>query len=811
MPKTLQILLFAGYALPFGTIAVHAQPSGQLAGVVRDTSGGVVPGATVTIAGAPLSSPRSLVTDRQGRYAFDALPPGRYVVTAALSGFQSSGHEIDVEGRPATLDIVLEVSSLFETVTVTATKTGATDVQSTPIAITALPARAVEQLGVQTVAGLAGLVPTLTISQHTGLGQVTIRGIGTNLIFVGSDPSCTIHLDGVYLARPAMVFGDFLDLERVEVLRGPQGTLYGRNSLGGTINLVTRQPTNSLEMTARLTAGSHRKLRAEGAVSGPLVKDKIMANFAFIRGTRHGFVRDLDHPDHALGGEDTWAGRGQVRFVFGARSDLLLSGDFGRFEGIPLTYAKPLVARPGFSFVTPASVWEVRTSHLAAGESTQKGASAKLTVGLNSTTTLSSLTAWRGSDHHFFIDTDGTEQVLQTTDYTDLQHQFSQELAVVQRTTRLTWIGGAYLFNERDRQLVQLTRYAQGVQARPLPRIKARAWALFGQATYKVSDRVSLTGGLRYTDERKDFENSGGLYRIGTNVPAVPASVFDYVDRGTSEAWTPKAGIEVQAAPDTFVYVSAARGFKSGGFNPGSSVANGGFRPELAWTYESGLKSTLARGRLRVNAAAFYTDYRDLQVQAFPFAGLGLLDIRNAASSTIQGVEIEAMARPGAGLELATRFSWLDARYDHYLAVGTNVTQDAAGHRLNNAPEWSGSQSVLYDFAAGRSGTVSLRGDLSWQSRVFFTAFNDAIETQKAYALMHLRAGFEPPSRRWEVALYARNVWNREYVTGTANISVNAITGRPGDPRHWAIQFTLRHRRIPPVPSRPTADALPVV
>ena len=191
----------------------------------------------------------------------------------------------------------------------TATRTGASDVQSTPVAITVLPARTLEQLGVETVEGLAGIVPGVTISQHTGLAQVTIRGIGTNSTF--GDPSSTVHLDGVYLGRPAMVFADFLNVERVEVLRGPQGTLYGRNSVGGTINIVTRQPTNTLETSVRLTAGNYDKLRAEGAVSGPLIKNKVMGNFAFLRGTREGFVHDLDHPDHSLGSEDTWAGRGQ--------------------------------------------------------------------------------------------------------------------------------------------------------------------------------------------------------------------------------------------------------------------------------------------------------------------------------------------------------------------------------------------------------------------------------------------------------------------------------------------------------------------
>ena len=163
-------------------------------------------------------------------------------------------------------------------------------------------------------------MPTVTISQHTGLALVTIRGIGTNSGAVRADPSSTIHLDGVYLGRPAMVFADFLNVERVEVLRGPQGTLYGRNSVGGTINIVTRQPTNMLETSVRLTAGNYQKLRAEGAVSGPLIKNKVMGNFAVLRGTREGFVRDLNHPDHSLGAKTPGPDEGSCGSSWGRRA-----------------------------------------------------------------------------------------------------------------------------------------------------------------------------------------------------------------------------------------------------------------------------------------------------------------------------------------------------------------------------------------------------------------------------------------------------------------------------------------------------------
>ncbi len=334
MLKALQIVV-CGHCLLFISIGASAQPAHRLSGVVRDATASVLPGVTVTVTGAATVSPRTVTTDVQGRYEVDALPAGRYLVTATLVGFDPQTISVDVTGEPAVVDLVLSLSPMSERVTVTATRTGAADIQTTPLAVTTLAASTLDQMGIRTVEGLAGVVPSVTISQHTGAAQVTIRGIGTNSTVVGADPSSTVHLDGVYLGRPVMVLSDFLDVERVEVLRGPQGTLYGRNSVGGTINVVTRQPTNALETSVRLTAGNYDTLRAEGAVSGPLVKDKVMGTVAFLRSGRDGFVQDLNHPDHRLGSEDTWAGRGQLRLVMGNKGELLLSADYGRFDGFP--------------------------------------------------------------------------------------------------------------------------------------------------------------------------------------------------------------------------------------------------------------------------------------------------------------------------------------------------------------------------------------------------------------------------------------------------------------------------------------------
>jgi len=787
----LRTLACAACLLAVGVDAASAQPAGRLAGVVRDATGSVLPGVTVTVAGPALAAPRAVVADGHGQYALDSLPEGRYLVTATFRGFEPQTTEVPVGNGGATIDIMLAVS-YAERTSVTATKTGAADIQSTPVAITVLPAQTIEQLGVERVEGLAGLVPTVTVLQSTGgTPLVTIRGIGSNSAVAGADPSSTIHLDGVYLARSAMSAIDLLDVERIEVLRGPQGTLYGRNSVGGTINVVTRQPTNALETSVRLTAGNYDKLRAEGAIRGPLVKNKVMGGFAFLRGTRDGLVKDLDHPDHALGSEDTWAGRGQLRVVLGTHSELLLSGDYGRFDGVPLPYAKPIAAAPGFTFNSPDSLWEVRTSDLASGKNIQQGAAARLAVRLNDTTTVTSLTAYRKSDTHFFFDPDATELLVATTDAPGVQRQVSQELTLAQRAPRLTWIAGVFLFDESEDARIEITQHVPQTQIRPFSTVDASAWALFSQATYSLSSRVSLTGGVRYSDEQKDIHNVGGRYVLGTAVLFDQTSFYDLVDRTIYDAWTPKASVQFQASRETFVYVSATRGFKSGGLNV--TAVGGPFRPEFAWSYEGGLKRTMADGRVSVNTAVFHNDYRDLQVQTF--LDQGVVYISNAESATITGLELEATAAVKRGLHLAGQVSWLDATYDHFLATGPGgVTGDAAGHRLNGAPGWSGSVSAAYEFATGRAGTASLRGDVSWQGRVFFTPFNTPIETQAAYGLAHLRAGFEPRSHRWEVAVYARNVGSEEYITGALapNFRFPASSGRPGEPRQWGTQFTVR-------------------
>jgi iron complex outermembrane receptor protein len=323
-----------------------------------------------------------------------------------------------------------------------------------------------------------------------------------------------------------------------------------------------------------------------------------------------------------------------------------------------------------------------------------------------------------------------------------------------------------------------------------LPQVDARASALFGQATLAVLPRASITAGIRYSDERKSIENAGRLTTMDPPHTTVIGSEYEYSDSIRYSAWTPRVGFEVQARENLLAYVSAARGFKSGGFNLTSTEPGRGYAPESAWSYEAGLKSDVAERRARLNVSVFVTDYKDLQVQT-PIRP-GVLDISNAAVATIRGAELEGSIAFTSAAKAGGHLAWLDARYDRYIAVGTGgITGDVAGHRLSNSPQWSGH--VWFQWSRGiGSHLLSVRPESRWQTTVFFTPFNDVVQRQRSYGVIDLGAQFGPRSERWSLGVYARNLTNQDYITGTFASPPPAIGGRPGEPRNVGVQLRVR-------------------
>ena len=503
----------------FGVPTPARHRARTLSGSIYDQTGAPLPGVAITIRGV---TERRTHTNATGAFTFLELPEGDHEISAELSGFQPARRTVRVQaGERVTVSFTLHVAIVEETI-VTAAKAGERNIQTLPMAITAVSNADFARLGTQTVGEAAALAPSVTFSQNTGFGQLTIRGIGANVLYAGADPSSAMYLDGVYLARPAMEFVQFLDLDRIEVLRGPQGTLYGRNAVGGAINLISKPPTNDFEAAADFTAGNFGALRVDARASGPLKRDRVMGTLAFARGVRDGYVHDLEHPDHPLGGDDVTAARGQLRVVFDRRTNLLVSSDVDHQGGTPLTFNKVLAVKPGFQVDNPPDLHDVRASALAWNRTLHSGASARLTMALTPSTTLVSLTAFRTLDFEFFVDADMTELDLVTSHQHERQHQLSEEITISHQQPRLTWVAGVFLFDEPDHQTFWVDQPAARFQVRLDPRVDATSRAVFGQATVGLTSRLSATAGVRYTHEGKDIDNAGGRYSLDTPDLAVP-------------------------------------------------------------------------------------------------------------------------------------------------------------------------------------------------------------------------------------------------------------------------------------------------
>jgi iron complex outermembrane recepter protein len=765
----------------------YAQSSARLTVLIQDVTGAPLAGVTITIRGP---ADRVVQTGPDGRFEFENLPGGAYDVDAMLSGFAPSRRTLSlVSGASAELSVTLSLHTVEQTL-VTAAKVGDDDVQTVPMAISILPGNDLARAEAHSIEHIAGLAPSVTFSQNTGFSQLTIRGIGTNVVFAGSDPSSAVYVDGVYLARPAMVLADFLGLERIEVLRGPQGALYGRNAVGGALNLITKRPSDDFNASARLVVGDGSMVRSEAWLSGPLVRGRLTGSGALLRGVRRGYVQDLRHPDNPLGGEDVTAGRGQLRTVFNARSDLLVSMDVSHQDPAPLTYAKVLAVKPGFTVDNPTDSHEVRFSTSPYSRNLQYGTAARFTMYLTPATVLTSLSAFRKLDYDLLNDGDITELDLTASHVHEIHHQLSEEVTVSHTQPGLNWIAGLFLFDESDRQPTVVDLGGPRLQNRLDPKVDASSAAAFGQATIGITAGMAVTAGVRLTDERKTIVNAGELSTLDSPLVRVAGSAYAYTDAISATAWTPKLGWEMRAGQNTLAYLSATRGFKSGGFNLTSTQAGRGYSPEWAWSYEAGLKSAIAGGRIRVNVSGFHTTHTNLQVQTA--LSPGVIDISNAAAATIRGVEIEAATRLASRLQAGGHLAWLDGTYDRYLAVGVGgITSDVAGHRLSNAPEWSGRLWLAWNNQIGSTGTLSFRADSRYQSTVFFTPFNDLIQRQRPYALFDVNAEFSPRHRRWSVGAFIQNFTNEDYITGSFSSPPPAIGGRPGSPRQAGIQLTL--------------------
>jgi iron complex outermembrane recepter protein len=668
--------------------------------------------------------------------------------------------------------------------------------------------------GVKDVQSLASAIPNLSVGDQFGVNRIFIRGIGLTSIDLGADGGVAFLQDGAQIARPAAQLSGFYDLERVEVLRGPQGTLYGRGATAGAINLITKRPTDHLDGYLRASYGNYNAVAIEGAVGGPISGDKLMVRVSGKYDKRDGYgINEFTGKD--IDNRDAYAFRGSVLAKPADDLEILISGEYFHEDdsNYAFHYFGPTVKPENLlgSILGGKSLFTVaaaagKTANIRNIWSDQEPLNQR--SGYNFTGTIDwspgdwdvkSITSYHKFKRFNRDDLDASDaNMFGQNNYIENSKTFSEEVVGTYKSEKLDVLIGANYFHEDlyGEVRVPLTNLAVLLKlAGQVPpatpdnafdslnylqngTVTIDALGFYAQGTYALTDKLKLTAGGRFSHEK----------RVGVGTFDFLASVN--TDKQKSwNAFTPTVTLNYQANDATLVYASVTRGFKSGVINVGSR--NDVINPEYVWSYEVGLKTATADRKLQANLAAFYMDYTDLQV-GFVDASSVVTTV-NAASARNYGLEAELRAKPVPGLTLELFGTYLNAKYRKFTTgdYRQGFKQiSVAGNRLSNAPEFSFRAGADYDIPIGSAGKLNARAEVNWQGRVYFTEFNNADATQGGYALINAGLKFTSANDRYFVDVWGRNLGNELVITNniiTAPLFSSVRVGSVAPPRTYGV------------------------
>lgn len=707
-----------------------------------------------------------------------------------------------------------EEARTLDAVTVTARKREET-LQDVPVAVTAFTAANLERLGTRDLAELDGQVPNLTVYAARGSSSTLttfIRGVGQADPLWGVDPGVGVYLDGVYIARPQGALLDVFDVERIEVLRGPQGTLYGKNTIGGAIKYISRGLTREFDAHASVTLGSYNQRDFKAAIGGQLSENGgLRGRIAVAKLDRDGFGENL-RTGEQVSDKDVFAIRGQlgafvnenfdIQFAFdrvddqsGVRGARMLEGNRFNAALFPALGAFPPMR----------SRYDVRNGMPNINDTLVEGASATVNWRASEDLVFSYILAKRQSETETNIDFDTTPAPIADVKALYADEQVSHELqANWDAGGRLRGVVGLYAFNGTAGGQV-LNNFFNLSFGDTQGEVRTDSIAVYADWTYDLTERLSVDFGARYTDEEKRAIVFNRGYRDATFTVPSGAVAANFDRRVDFQNFSPRLSFNYDLSPDIMVYALATRGFKSGGFNiraqavavPRSAEP---FDDETVDSFEVGAKMALLDQRLFLNVAAFHNLYEDIQLSVFtalPDGGF-FGDFTNAGEGTVQGVELEYQWLLGGGFTLSGHLAWLDAVYDEFRWAGVDI---AAEQPFTNAPEFSGALNLEYSRAVGAAGTLSARVGYTYQSEVVATTeilraevppFGRPPISQPGYGL--LSAGvIWSTGRDWTFSLQGSNLTDKEYLTTGYNLNraLGVYTGFYGPPRQ--ISLTARY------------------
>ena len=762
------------------------------------------------------------------------------VVMMALPGFSAGLAQAQTAaGETATGDI--------DRVVVTARRREEL-IQDVPGSVTALSGAQLEKLALPDITALTDIVPNTTLKASRGTNTTLtafIRGIGQQDPVAGYEQGVGIYLDDVYLARPQGALTDIYDLERIEVLRGPQGTLYGRNTIGGAVKYVTRKLSNKPTLDAKLTFGNYSTRDLVVKASSP-VSDSFRIGATLATFNRDGFGKNV------LNGRENYdkdVKAGRITAEFTPNADLFVRFAADRTEddtqpkqGYRLTPGPaPANIQPlAGDYDTRANLYKVNGREQSV---ITKGASLLVEYNISPVLAFKSITAHRSSESIAPIDFDSLETPLFEAPAIYRDKQDSQEFQLTYTGDRIQGVAGVFwmktnAFNEFD----VLYNAAGGLSLYTLDDIDSKNWAVFADASYNVTPTFNVNVGGRYTrDERearifkRTYLGLAGSPTLG-NPAAVGLPANTDLGKGdlnrTDSKFTPKLGFGWRFAPEHNLYGTYSSGFKGGMYDPRMDLAatggpntpaslekRRGVDPEEVDSVELGVKSSMNGGRLQTNAAIFYTDYKNVQIpgsiptfgangQVNGFAGT----LTNAGKAKIKGLELEAIARVTDAFTLSGMLAYIDAEYKEWMvASGANLVNIASSAEFQNTPKKSGSVTAGYDWPlaiGGKGGTLSFAGTLSYKSKVYqaeiirpsgvasldpLVAQNQML-AQGGFSLWDAGMVWTSSDRRLQAGLHVRNINDKRYkVAGYAfGGFFNTVTTYYGDPR--TVKATLAYK-----------------
>ncbi|WP_147297702.1 TonB-dependent receptor [Parasphingopyxis lamellibrachiae] len=675
------------------------------------------------------------------------------------------------------------------------------NLQDVPAAVTAFGAEDITRFGFTDPSELTAQTPGLQIRSSNGQTKpnVFLRGIGTNDFNVSASGAVGFYADEVYQGLQSGQLFQMFDLDRVEVLRGPQGTLYGRNTTGGAVNFFARQPDGDFAANASATYGRFDQFDIEAGVQAPLAGDVLSMRLAGVYRSNNGSGVN-QFTGERVGDSESWALRGLLRLQPDDNQDWLLNVHGGRLTGDGPRYHFQRVPNglypdgvlPIIGVTAPFSpmggYWDGEWDLPQDEEVESFGISLNGEIYLGGPT-LHSVTGYEAVDAFVRFDSDGTPLNYVNVDFGDESWQFSQELRLDSDPDKpLTWIIGGYFYSDRVRAnnsfdvgrfarelfgaIPDITDPAAPIVISQLYTQRTRSYAAFGSASYHFNDAVTLTAGLRYTRDRKTLDY------FTTADSALLAGIPSLIDVERRRSWDALTGnviLEYQAADNILLYTSYNRGFKSGQFNASpffEPMDVNSANPETVDAFEVGFKSQLANNRVRLNVSAFYNEFSDLQVfQFIPDATTGIPTSRysNAGAARVSGLEFEIDARPMEALSLRLSGALLDAEYTRFIAAVDDPTTpqdetvDLSGNRLSVAPRFNLSGSVDYTISINDNLELVPSYDFTYNSRKYFTPENASELSQRRFWVHNASIALREADGRYSLTAWIRNLSGTRY------------------------------------------------